>query len=201
MSHPAFFDQVPTITLYDGLAKFLGASDDGLLTYRYLDAVQLAGHSCPTVAGAYLMTRRALQILYPDQVPQRGEVNVRFSGAMEQGVTGVMANVVRLITGATGSDGFKGIGGHYSRQDRLHFNAEIDGEVCFERLDTGASVQVEMNMSGIAGNPRTMPLLQKALSGAASVEEVIEFGALWQQRVEAILLEHADDPEVIITVQ
>lgn len=201
MTYPAFFDQVPTITLYDGLARFLGASSDGLLTYHYLDAVQLAGHSCPTVAGAYLLTRRALQLLYPDQVPQRGEITVRFSGAMEQGVTGVMANVVRLITGATGADGFKGIGGHYSRQDLLHFNAVLDGEVCFERVDTGASVQLGLNMSRVAGDPRTMPLLQKALSGGASAEEVTEFGALWQQRVQAILLDHADDPDVIVTMQ
>ena len=52
-------DHAPAIAVYDALAAFLGACDDGLITYRYIDAVRLAGHSCPTVAGAYLMTRRA----------------------------------------------------------------------------------------------------------------------------------------------
>ena len=33
------------------------------LEYCYLDAVKLAGHSCPTVAGGYLATIRALRFL------------------------------------------------------------------------------------------------------------------------------------------
>lgn len=52
MHYPAFFDDVPAIRLYDPLAEFLGAVDDGVIEYRYLDAVKLAGHSCPTVASA-----------------------------------------------------------------------------------------------------------------------------------------------------
>ena len=65
MQTPAFFDQVPSIVLYDALAQTLGAVQDGLIEYRYLDAVKLAGHSCPTVAGAWLMARAALARLYP----------------------------------------------------------------------------------------------------------------------------------------
>ncbi|MEO7032165.1 MAG: FmdE family protein [Herbaspirillum sp.] len=197
MTYPAFFDQVPSITLHDGLAQLLGACSDGVMTYHYVDAVRLAGHSCPTVAGAYLMTRRALQILYPDQMPQRGEVTVKFSSPVEQGVTGVMANVMRLITGATGADGFKGLGGLYSRRDLLDFDCPMEGEVTFTRTDTGASVQLGTDMSSVRGDPRMIPLLQKTLQGAASTEETVEFGRLWQERVKTILLEHADDPEVI----
>ena len=44
----------------DPLAEFLGAADGGRLEYTYADAVKLTGHSCPTVAGAWLATRRAL---------------------------------------------------------------------------------------------------------------------------------------------
>lgn len=42
MNYPAFFDQAPTITVRDSLAEFLGACDDGLITYRYIDAVRLS---------------------------------------------------------------------------------------------------------------------------------------------------------------
>ena len=52
MKYPAFFDEVPSISLYDPLAEFLGAAEDGILQYGYVDAVRLAGHSCPTVASA-----------------------------------------------------------------------------------------------------------------------------------------------------
>ena len=50
MQTPAFFDQAPTIVMQDALAQILGAAQNGLMEYRYLDAVKLAGHSCPTVA-------------------------------------------------------------------------------------------------------------------------------------------------------
>ncbi len=68
MQTPAFFDQAPAIVMYDALAQTLGAMQDGLIEYHYLDAVKLAGHSCPTVAGAWLMTRAALARLYPGKV-------------------------------------------------------------------------------------------------------------------------------------
>lgn len=58
MAFPDFFAEVPTLTLHDGLAQLLGASDDGVIEYHYADAVRLAGHSCPTVAGGWLSAPR-----------------------------------------------------------------------------------------------------------------------------------------------
>lgn len=197
MTHPAFFDQVPSITVRDELSELLGAAAGGLMTYHYVDAVRLAGHSCPTVAGSYLLTRRALQLLYPDQIPQRGGLTIQFSAPQEQGVTGVIANVAGLITGAAGSGGFKGIGGLHSRKDLLEFDAGFDGEVRFRRRDNGATVELGMDMGKIPSDPHTMPLLQKTLAGMASPDEAAEFGRLWQERVRKILLEHTDDPDVI----
>lgn len=198
MNHPAFFDQAPVITVHDGLAEFLGASTDGMITYRYIDAVRLAGHSCPTVAGAYLMTRRALALLYPDQTPERGAVQVRFSAPIDEGVTGVIASVVSLITGAAGLGGFKGIGRDFRRQNLMYFSCAVESEVRFDRLDNGTSVQLSMQMNRVEADPRTGALLKKILGGLASAEEKIEFGVLWQDRVRRILLEHADDPELIL---
>ena len=71
MNTPDFFNQVPTITMYDPLSKLLGAVDDGMITYSYVDAVKLAGHSCPTVAGAYLMALHGIKALYEDEIPVR----------------------------------------------------------------------------------------------------------------------------------
>lgn len=76
MPFPAFFADAPAVTLMDPPARFLGAPADGLITYRYEDAVRFAGHSCPTVAGAWLMTIRALRALWPDGMPERGAVRV-----------------------------------------------------------------------------------------------------------------------------
>lgn len=197
MNYPAFFDQAPVMTLHDGLAGFLGACTDGLITYRYIDAVRLAGHSCPTVAGAYLMTKRALELLYPDQTPERGAVQVRFAAPLDEGVTGVMGSVVSLITGAAGVGGFKGIGGNFRRQNLMDFACDVAGEVSFERTDNGASVQLSMHMGRVPADPRTGSLLKKLLTGAAAPHEAGEFAALWQERVKRILIDHADDPQLI----
>ena len=197
MNYPAFFDQAPAITVRDGLAEFLGACNDGLITYRYIDAVRLAGHSCPTVAGAYLLTRRALALLHPEQIPERGNLQVRFSAPQDDGVTGVIASVVGLVTGAAGPGGFKGIGHSFRRQNLMYFTCAVESEVRFDRLDTGESVVLGMHMSRVAADPRTTGLLRKILEGLAAPQERREFATLWQERVKRILIDHADDPELI----
>ena len=93
MRTPAFFDAVAPIIVIDPLAALLGAAEGGRIEYRYLDAVKLAGHSCPTVAGAWLMTRAALAHLYQDTVPERGSLRVDMQLAVDEGVTGVIASV------------------------------------------------------------------------------------------------------------
>ena len=88
MAFPSFFAEVAPVVMHDRLAEFLGAAEAGIIEYRYVDAVKLAGHSCPTVAGAYLLTRRVLAALYPDELPERGEIEVNFRDAQEEGVAG-----------------------------------------------------------------------------------------------------------------
>ena len=100
MRTPAFFVAVPPIRVTDPLAALLGAADGGHIDYHYLDAVKLAGHSCPTVAGAWLMTRTALAHLYTDQTPQRGGVRVELRQAVEAYTRELEAKVVELIGAA-----------------------------------------------------------------------------------------------------
>lgn len=121
MGNPAFFDDVRSIVAHDPLAEFLGAAENGRVEYRYLDAVKLAEHSCPTVAAAYWMTLKALEHLYPDALPQRGGIRVDFGQDQLSSVTGVIANVVALLTGATHDTGFKGLAGRFDRRRLLYF--------------------------------------------------------------------------------
>ena len=118
MNFPEFFESAPRITVRDPLARFLGAAAGGIIEYTYSDAVKLAGHSCPTVASAYLMTRAAMRALYPAAFPERGGIRVELRDDRLIGVAGVIANVVSLLTGASNDTGFKGIAGDvYKRQD------------------------------------------------------------------------------------
>ncbi len=197
MQTPDFFDQAPSILMVDALAQALGATTDGLIEYRYLDAVKLAGHSCPTVAGAWLMTRAALARLYPGQTPHRGEVRVAMREPQDAGVVGVIASVAGLVTGAAGSGGFKGLAGRHVRRNLLSFDVPMRGEMRFTRLDNGHSVEVSHHTEAA---PRPAQLGKQMLAAFAPQADNLQretFAHTWQGWVRAILLEHADDPDFI----
>ena len=196
MSYPDFFDEVPRISLHDPLAEFLGATEGGILQYGYFDAVRLAGHSCPTVASAYWSTCKALAFLYPDTMPVRGAIRVEFRQDSASGVTGVIANVVGMLTGATQETGFKGLAGQFDRRRLLFFAVDMPGELRFTRLDTGRAVYVAANLQHVPGSPRVPELMASCLDHTATPGEIAEFRRLWQERVRRILLEYGDDPQV-----
>jgi hypothetical protein len=198
MQQPDFFDTIPRLALRDPLARFLGAFEDGVIEYGYADVVKLAGHSCPTVASAYWMTRLALGALYGTELPERGAIRVEFRENQLSGVTGVIANVVAMLTGATQDTGFKGIGGRFDRRNLLFFNADVPLEIRYTRMDTKASVDVAANIRQVAADPDMVRLMQDSLTNNASAADALRFGALWQDRVRRLLLDHGDDPEVFV---
>lgn len=197
MAFPSFFSEVQPIILRDRLAQFLGAADGGLIEYHYADVVKLAGHSCPTVAGAYLMTSRALNALYGDDMPERGDLRVDFRESQDSGVVGVTASVIGMLTGAAGIGGFKGLAGNFSRRDLLRFDAELPGEVRFTRQDNGDSLSAELHLAHIPPDPRMGPLLQRLLAGERDAVVAEVFATLWQDRVRQILVDHFDDPQTV----
>lgn len=198
MAFPSFFSEVPPIILRDRLAEFLGAADGGLIEYHYADVVKLAGHSCPTVAGAYLMTSRALNALYGDDMPERGDIRVDFHESQSSGVVGVTASVVGMLTGAAGIGGFKGLAGNFSRRNLLHFDSDLPGEVRFTRMDNDDSLSAELELSHIPPDPRMGPLLQRLLAGERDTVMAEVFATLWQDRVRQILVDHFDDPQTVL---
>ena len=158
MPFPEFFDAAPRITVRDPLARFLGAADDGVIEYGYADVVKLAGHSCPTVASAYLMTRTALGSLYPDALPESGGIRVELRDDRLEGATGVVANVASFLTGATHDTGFKGIGGRFDRRRLLYFSAAVAEEIRYTRIDTGQAVDVAARLQSVPFAPQTVAL-------------------------------------------
>lgn len=186
MQYPSFFNTIKTITLKDDLADFLGTFENGIVEFSYLEIVKATGHSCPTVAGAYLMCLEGLKALYPNETPVRGEIFVSFKENAKEGVAGVIASVVSHITGATESLGFKGINGNFERIELMKFNDSINSSMKLQRLDTGKKVEIIYNPSSIMPNPKQQVLMQKIMQNLATQEEKKEFGQLWQQRVENI---------------
>ena len=187
MKYPDFFETIKPIKLKDELSEVLGAFEGGVIHFTYLDVVKSAGHSCPSIAGAYLMVREGLKALYGEALPQRGDIKVLFKEDILNGTTGVVANVFSLITGATSNWGFKGLNGAYDRRFLMFFNADIPLHVRLQRNDTGTAIDIAYNPSSILPDPQMQPLMQKVLAGVTSVEEKELFGLLWQTRVRKIL--------------
>ena len=187
MTYPQFFNNIPTIKLQDDLAGLLGAFEDGIIEFSYLDVVKSAGHSCPTVLGAYLVTLRGLNALYENETIKRGNILVQFKENQTTGVAGVIGSVITNITGSTTTNGFKGLAGKYDRNNLMSFEKDINNaSVRFTRLDTSKSVDVFYNPSSVLPHSSMNSLMQKCIQGIASQEEKKEFGKLWQQRVEDI---------------
>ena len=200
MQVPAFFDAVPPIVMRDALAATLGAAVDGIVEYTYVDAVKLAGHSCPTVAGAWVMTAKALKALYGDELPPRGEVRVEIRQHLDEGVAGVIGNVTGLVTGAAGDGGFKGLAGRFARRGLISYGAAIDGDLRFTRTDTGASVEVAYHAEIVERPKELKTLMHSALGPASDADARRAFGETWQEWVRRIVIDHADDPALVTVV-
>ena len=188
MKLPDYYKNIESIVLFDELAMFLGVPEDGKYEIRYEEIVKMAGHSCATVAGAYLMTLEGLKVLYKNGIPKRGEIKVELRDGAEEGSIGVSASVITNITGAAGNLGFAGINGKYARRNLLSFNAKIDGFVRFTRLDTGKSVEVNYNPANIVypGN-----IMMSAIGPQATDETKRAFPDRWKAMI-GIIFENID---------
>jgi len=186
---PLMFPDSPVLRLYDPLGEVLGAGD-GVYTYRFDDAVKLAGHACPTVAGAFLMARRAVELLYRDELPRRGDLRVTLHGRPDEGVNGPISQVLTLVTGAAPENGFHGLGGRHVRMGLMTFagdGAAFAAGVTFERIATGERVTLSYDPSAIPPAATMGADLQAVLSGAADDSVYQRFRNAWRGRVERIL--------------
>ena len=186
MNYPEFFNTIENIQVKDPLSSALGAFENGEYAFNYSDIVKSAGHSCPTVAGAYIMTLMALKALYPNERAVRGNIKVAFKESPEEGVAGVIGNVISQITGATQKSGFKGLQGKFARHSLMSFNENINASARFTRSDTGKSVDVTYNPAAVLPNPDMQIIMNKMKEATATPKEIKEFGVLWQERVKRI---------------
>lgn len=198
-----FMLQVRPIRLREPLAAFLGAFSQGgdVLEYSYTDAVKMAGHACPTVTGAFLCCQEALAALYPAAaVPLRGGIAVTVYGGPDEGVYGVMSQVLSFITGAAPATGFKGLGGRFVRRGLLKFDTEKPDPRAvsfrFKRLDTGRIVLVKFKPWAIPSEgekaERAAELMEKVLASDATGPETREFQDLWMEKINMMLIERRD---------
>jgi len=190
MRYPEFFDSIEKIVVQDDLCEFLGVNDDGIIELSYADIVKVAGHSCATVAGAYLVGLYGLKALYEGEIPKRGEIKVELNKGSRDENAGVVGCVLSNITGATSDFGFGGIPtGLYNRRDLLFFDIKMDADVCFTRLDTGKKVFIHYKPQKVV-NP--MAILMSAIKPDAKEEDIKSFPLRFQDMVKTVF-EHSDE--------
>jgi len=194
MEYQPFFDDIEPIVLVDELAKFLGVNDTGIIEISYPDIVKTAGHSCGTVAGAYLSALLGLKALFPDELPKRGEIKVELKRATTEENAGVVGCVLSNITGATTDYGFGGIpGGKFCRRDLLFYEADIETDIRFTRLDTGKSIGVNYHPHKVV-NP--MKILMSAIGENATPEDIESFPRRFQEMVKTLF----ENKETVIEI-
>ncbi len=195
MEYQNFFDEIDNIVLHDELAEFLGVNESGIIEISYIDIVKTAGHSCGTVAGAYLTALLGLKALFGEELPKRGEIKVELKRTPIQENAGVMACVLSNITGATTDYGFGGIpGGRFYRRELLFYGAEIETDIRFTRLDTGESIGVNYHPQKVV-NP--MKILMSAIGENAKEEDKRTFPARFQEMVHTLFKEKETVIEIV----
>jgi hypothetical protein len=207
-----YITEVPPIMMMDPYFEIFGQSQVAV-PYYYEEAVKVAGHSCGAVTGAWTITRKALEALYPDgEIPARGQIAVEAPGAEDEWFVGVFGEVITFITGAAPHTGF--IGAEFGqtddvfvRQNKMVYSAEPTGQLppmrewIFTRLDTGDRVGVKFNLVIILPipTPGRVAMGKTMAAGEATPEEAADYIKYWNDRA-TFVLENADTVDGFFTV-
>jgi hypothetical protein len=198
-----YITQVPPILMMEPYFQIFGQAP-GPVPYYYEEAIKLAGHSCGATAGAWVITRKALEVLYPDgEIPVRGQIFVEAPGAEDEWFVGVFGEVITFITGAAPKTGFNGsdfaVNDVFIRQNKMVYSETPTNQLppmrewVFTRLDTGAKVGVKFNLVIITPlpTPARMAMGKKMALGEATPEEAADYIKYWNERA-LFVFEKAD---------
>lgn len=201
--------KVPPIMMREPFLEMLGQIE-GPLAYYYEEAVKFTGHSCGAVSGAWTITRKALEALYPNETPVRGQIKITAPGAEDEWVVGVFGEVMSYITGAAPNTGFpgQGFGQKYNRKNLITYKEEITNLEppkmvwTFERIDTGKKVNVRYVVSNVQPQPtpKQKEMAAKMAEGTVTLEEAREWQAYWNARAEFVFT-NADILEGLFVVE
>lgn len=197
MKFPDFYAEVPTIHLIDPLAEFLGSIDQGKIEFTFSDFVRMAGHGCPTVAGAYLLAFHGLQALYADEIPIRGNIEVWLKKDESQGTNGVIGNLLAYVTGASGVGGFKGLLGQFSRNNSLFYSSDITHDYILKLKGQNIGVGLSYHPEIVSSDPMVRTLLDELHEDFFNIDARKQFKLIWNQRMKKILIDEFYNPELI----
>ncbi len=183
-----FYDQAPAIRIVDPQANLVGSVIDGnnTLIIRLTDVALYSGHVCPNVAAGYIGTSMALNLLYPEDTPVRGQIRV--ASAAPNGI----CDLASYITGARAFYGRQEINGNDLVIDPALKPSERGRSVLiFQRKDTGRAVRLVVDKGALISpeQQKHFHAFHEAVGdGSASEEEKTETWLQIQMIVKSALL-------------
>ncbi len=185
------------IKVHDPKAVMVGYRHQGddIFEISLDDVGKYTGHVCAGVASGFLLTKQALEALYPDGgIPVRGQISIAASSYSDHGE--VAAYIVRARQDA-GNEGDKNIF-LIDKNIPAKPNSVV---LIFKREDNGKMAKAIFNKSKMAADPekiRKMGVLKKKiLSGKASEEEKKTFAHKVQKLVKKVI---RNTPEGLLEV-
>lgn len=173
------------IKIYEPFAEFLMADQEEFkFSISLLDVVRFAGHACPSIVGAFFISKRAVEELFPeDQICHRGQVSIQLSSLVEQGATGPISNVFSMIFGSWEKSGFGGLGGRFIRRGLLQYGStELPSKSFrFKNIATNETIDIYYDPSKVEVN---------------SSEKDLPFQKIWRQKIGMII----KNPNQFLTV-
>lgn len=172
-----------SIEIHEPFAEFLMADPE---EYRFavslLDVVRFAGHACPSMIGAFLISQRVVKELFPQtNICLRGHVSIEIPSSVTRGATGPISNVFSMIFGAWEKSGFGGLQGQFIRRDLIKYEVpDIPaGSYRFTNLMTNKRIDISYHPSRAS-----MP----------TEGEQLPFQKIWHHKINEIL----ETPEAFI---
>lgn len=173
------------IRVHEPFSKFLGGDvEEYDFSISLLDVVRFAGHACPSMVGAFLISQRAVKELFPEtNICERGKVSIQMPGLVDQGATGPISNVFSMIFGAWEKSGFGGLQGQFKRRNLLTYGApEVPAGVFrFTNTDTHHHVDIQYDPSK---------------AKVSDDSDSLPFQKIWRERITKIL----KDPDQFVNI-
>ncbi|MCK4664115.1 MAG: hypothetical protein KAT68_14705 [Bacteroidales bacterium] len=191
------YDKAGIIKVKDPLASLVGYRKTGedFFEISLDDIGKYSGHVCAGIASSFLLTKQALEMLYPNgEIPVRGQIRVAGQSGGEQ------LDIASYITGARAFYGRQEI-----NSNDLIIDKSLQGEkktftLIFKRKDNGKMVKAVFSKKKLF-EPKMMkvmiPLKEKVENGTATNDEK----KLFAEKVQVVVKKAITNmPEGAITI-
>ena len=179
-----FYSEVPPIVIIEKEGVKVGSLNPGdVLQINLTDIAQYTGHICPSVAAGFLLTKMALDELFPNETPERGNIRIAAMAPND------LVNVAAYVVGIRPAD-------MLSENPDLIIDKGLKPEekgkivLLFQRKDSGKMVKAYFNKMELLtpeDKKTIMPYRKKYKEGKVTEEEIITTGKYIQTVVKRLV--------------